>query len=139
MDAQQSGDLPEPAAQPPERSRRALTIKRLLPLLIVAVLATWFFRGAPEPTELVYGLGPRSQGLEQLAVELYELPDRSLVRRAEFHYSPSSPAPAEQPQALKLETDSSYVIEATFVYPDRRETLSREFTFHGEARITVRL
>ncbi|HCF60073.1 MAG TPA: hypothetical protein DFS52_19025 [Myxococcales bacterium] len=119
-------------------SKRAFLLKRLLPLLLLGALAAWFFGSAPQSVELVYDLSDRSQGLRTLQVDIFELPERQIVRHAEYRYAEGA-APAEQSQSVKLKRGERYLIEARLGYADRTETVTRELTFQRESRITVRL
>ncbi|MGI5863455.1 MAG: hypothetical protein ACOX6T_15570 [Myxococcales bacterium] len=119
-------------------SKRAFLLKWLLPLLLLAAIAAWFFRSAPQSVELVYDLSARSQGMRRLQVDVFELPERQLVRHVEYRY-PEGAAPKEQAQSVKLKRGKRYLIEARLGYADGTETVTRELTFQQESRITVRL
>jgi hypothetical protein len=128
-----------PAPGSPSQPRRKLMILRLLPILLLAAIAYWYFGKAPKEAELAYTLGDKREGLLRLEADVYALPQHSLVRHTELMFSPSSPAPAEAVQKAKLKPGTRYEIDVRLVYPDRSETIVRELSYDGEERYTLRL
>lgn len=117
------------------RGWRRSRILRLLPVLAVVAAAAWLLSDAPREVELAYRLDGRRPGLTGLEVELFALPERAPVRRAEFRYRPGQ-APAEQVHPVRL-LKGSYEVRATFRLGDSAERAERAFRFDGEARLTL--
>ncbi len=112
-------------------------LRRLLPLLALGALATWFFSTAPEQTTISYDLQGRRDGLRSLEVDLVRLPSGELVRRAQFSYSPSSPPPPEQVHPARL-TRGEYEARLELVYQSgRREASVAPFRFEGQEWISL--
>lgn len=128
-----------PTESPPPGIRRQLL--RRMPLLIAAAVGLWLLSGPrPQETVLVYRLDGRAEALSSLEVQLLELPDAELVRRTEFRFDPSRPAPRELNHPLSLEP-GAYRVEARFHYGDAEapQRLERSLSFDGEERIVINL
>lgn len=118
-----------------EPSRRTKLLKRVLPLLLVAGAATWFFQDAPQDRILVYDLSGRP-GVTALRVDLRRA-DGALERHVEYRWSERSPAPSQQRQAVRLGA-GSYRAEMVVETGPRTETVERTFTLDREEELTLR-
>lgn len=136
MSENETGPAPEPGRA--RGWRRSHLVRRFLPILVLVGIGAWLLRSQPRESTFVYDLGMRAEGLSALRVDIYTVPERSLARHVEFHYSASHPAPSEQVQSLKL-ARGSYEVEATLDYGGRQEKVTRTLEFDGEERLWIRL
>ncbi len=118
-----------------EPSRRTKILKRVLPLLLVAGAATWFFQDAPMERVLVYDLSGRP-GVTALRVDLRRA-DGVLERHVEYRWSERAPAPSQQRQAVRL-ARGSYRAELVLEFGPRSEAVERTFTLDREDELTLR-
>jgi len=117
-------------------SRRAAFVRRLLPLLALAVAAAWFFQDTPADRVLVYDLAGRP-GITALRVDLRRVSDGALERHVEYRYSDRVPAPPQQRQAVRL-APGAYRAEIALDFGPRSEVVERVFTLTGESELILR-
>ena len=66
------------------------------------------------------------------------MPQKRLARQVEYRFPVSSPAGREVAHLVKL-APGAYLLEATLIYAERTEAVTRAFTLEREERITLRL
>jgi len=130
-------EAPQPTGDEP-RSRRFRRRVRLLPLLAIAGVAVWFFRGAPRDLTLVWDLGPRREGLKALRVDVLRLPDRSIARHAEHFWTPERPAPPRVRERVRL-APGEYLADVFLDYGTRTERAERSFELDRQEELRLQL
>lgn len=116
---------------------------RLLPLVAIAAVGLWFLSKAPARAELELVLDDRAQGLQSLEVAIALLPDELLVRRVEFFFSESHPAPPVVVVRTRLQEGRRYRValglsgagEGGSAGPTLE--LVREMTYEGQSSVRL--